>query len=43
MNKPAIVTITGALWFLIGLSLCTNAGIYILDLMDSYAAGIHAY
>jgi solute carrier family 6 amino acid transporter-like protein 5/7/9/14 len=39
VNKPVIVTIAGILWFICGLPLCTNAGIYILNLMDTYAAG----
>ncbi|CAG2105152.1 unnamed protein product [Medioppia subpectinata] len=40
LNKPAVVTIAGFIWFLCGLPLCTNAGVYILNLMDTYAAGI---
>ncbi len=39
LNKPAIVSITALIWFICGLPLCTNAGIYILNLMDTYAAG----
>lgn len=40
LNKPVIVTITGILWFICGLPLCSNSGIYILNLMDTYAAGL---
>lgn len=35
-----VVAITGLIWFLCGLPLCTNAGIYIFNLIDTYAAGI---
>ncbi len=38
-NKPLIVTIVGILSFICSLPLCTNAGIYIFNLMDTYAAG----
>ncbi|CAG2180417.1 unnamed protein product [Oppiella nova] len=40
LNKPIVVAVSGVIWFLCGLPLCTNAGIYILTLMDTYAAGI---
>ncbi|XP_054159838.1 sodium- and chloride-dependent glycine transporter 1-like [Oppia nitens] len=40
LNKPLIVSISGVLWFICGLPFCTNAGIYLLTLMDTYAAGI---
>ena len=39
LNKPIIVTLTGIIWFVLGLPLCFRAGIYILNLMDNFAAG----
>ena len=40
INKPLVVCLVGFFWFLGGLPLCTNAGVYILNLMDTYSAGI---
>ena len=34
------MTLVGIFWFICGLPLCTNAGVYILNLMDTYSAGI---
>ncbi|RWS24554.1 Sodium- and chloride-dependent glycine transporter 2-like protein, partial [Leptotrombidium deliense] len=39
INKPFVVSITGLIMFLCGLSLCTKSGIYILELLDTYSAG----
>lgn len=39
LNKPVIVSITCLFMFLLGLPYCTNAGVYILELIDHYAAG----
>ncbi|XP_046913168.2 sodium- and chloride-dependent glycine transporter 1 [Dermatophagoides farinae] len=40
VNKPLIVILTSIVWFLFGLPLCTNAGIYIFTIMDEYSIGI---
>lgn len=38
-KKPLIVSLVAAVLFLLGLSLTTNGGIYLLEVMDAYAAG----
>ncbi|KPM11783.1 sodium- and chloride-dependent glycine transporter-like protein [Sarcoptes scabiei] len=40
INKPLIVSISAFFWFIIGLPLCTNAGIYIFTIMDNYSIGV---
>lgn len=39
LNKPMIVSATCVVMFLLGIPYCTNAGVYILELIDHYAAG----
>ncbi|KAI1301331.1 Sodium-dependent proline transporter [Halotydeus destructor] len=39
VNKPVIVSLTCLVLFLLGIPYCTNGGLYILELVDHYAAG----
>lgn len=38
-RKPLVVICIGTVLFLFGLPLCTNGGVYILEVIDAYAAG----
>ncbi|KAI1293823.1 Sodium- and chloride-dependent GABA transporter 2 [Halotydeus destructor] len=40
VNKPLIVSLTGAFLFLCGLPMTTSAGIYFFEILDYFAAGI---
>ncbi|XP_027204167.2 LOW QUALITY PROTEIN: sodium- and chloride-dependent glycine transporter 1-like [Dermatophagoides pteronyssinus] len=40
VNKPLVVILTSFVWFILGLPLCTNAGIYIFTIMDEYSVGV---
>lgn len=39
LNKPVIVIMVCSVMFLLGIPYCTSAGVYILELIDHYAAG----